>query len=201
MKHTQVLARVALFTAISLVSLTGAGNAQSLPTATQQLDLSVFAAGTGTFTRIAGGKNLGFTAGADLTYLSLRLLRPSLEIRGTYPVDKGTINSQKNFLLGPKVEHPFGRFHPYVDFFIGRGEIDYRNGGFAVGKLLYISSISTVYSPGGGLDYHLGKGIAVKADLQYQHWDAPVTSSGVIHPVALTLGAVYHFDFSPRRHH
>jgi hypothetical protein len=107
MKHIRILATLTLFSAI--FSQACAGRAQSVPTANRQLDLSVFAAGTGTFTRIAGGKNLSFTAGADLTYLPLRLLRPSLEIRGTYPVDTGHIDSQKSFLVGPKVEHPFGR--------------------------------------------------------------------------------------------
>jgi hypothetical protein len=200
MKHMKVLLKlVALLAAIPFLAC--AGYAQSRPTATQQLDLSAFAGGTGTFTRIKGGKNLGITAGADLTFLSFRLLRPSVEVRGTYPIDKGTIDSQKNFLIGPKVEHGFGRFHPYIDFLIGRGEIDYRNGGFAVGKLLYLSSNTTIYSPGGGVDYDLGRRLAIKADVQFQHWDAPVTPSGVIYPVALTLGAVYHFDFGPRRRH
>jgi hypothetical protein len=199
MKHIKTLAALALSSAI--VSLACSGHAQSVPTASQQLDLSVFAAGTGTFTRIAGGKNLSFTAGADLTYLPLRLLRPSLEIRGTYPVDTGHIDSQKSFLVGPKAEHAFGRFHPYVDFLFGRGEIDYHNNLFVIGPFIYLSSTSTIYSPGGGLDYHLGKRIDAKADIQYQRWETPVTSSGVAHPVALTLGAVYHFDFGSRHHH
>jgi hypothetical protein len=203
MKQIRILATLTLFSAI--FSLACAGRAQSRPTASQQLDLSVFAAGTGTFTRIAGGKNLSFTAGADLTYLPLRLLRPSLEIRGTYPVDTGHIDSQKSFLVGPKVEHPFGRFHPYVDFLIGRGEIDYHNDLFTAGAIEFLSSTSTVYSPGGGLDYTLGKGIDVKADIQFQHWDVPLwttpfPSPGVVHPVALTFGGVYHFNFRSRQH-
>jgi opacity protein-like surface antigen len=127
-------------------------------------------------------------------------VRPSFEIRGTYPIDNGTISSQKNFLLGPKVEHPFGRLHPYVDFLIGRGQINYEQGGFVVGDILYISSNTTVYSPGAGVDYNFTHSIDLKADFQYQHWDTPVVPSGVIHPVALTLGAVYRFDFNPRHH-
>jgi hypothetical protein len=201
MKQIRILATLTLFSAI--FSLACAGRAQSLPTASQKLDLSVFAAGTGTFTRIAGGKNLSFTAGVDLTYLPLRLLRPSLEIRGTYPIDTGHIDSQKSVLVGPKVEHAFGSFHPYVDFLIGRGEIDYHNDLFTAGAIEYLSSTSTVYSPGGGLDYTLGRGIDVKADIQFQHWDVPpwttpYQSPGVVHPIALTFGGVYHFNFRPR---
>jgi opacity protein-like surface antigen len=198
MRHIQPLARLAIL--IAITSLAGIGHAQVPSTASQQLQLSAFAGGTGTFTNLDGGKNVDITAGADLTYLGLRFVRPSLEVRGSYPVDKGTISSQKSFLGGLKVEHAFGRLHPYVDFLIGRGEIDYGQGGYPVGDILYISSTSTVYSPGGGLDYNFTRQIDLKADLQYQHWDAPVVSSGVIHPVAVTLGAVYRFDFNPRHH-
>jgi hypothetical protein len=198
MRHIQIFARLAV--GIAIIFLGGIGHAQVASTASQQLELSAFAGGTGTFTGLEGGKNLDITAGADLTFLGFRLLRPSFEVRGSYPIDKGTISSQKSFLLGPKVEHGFGRLHPYVDFLIGRGEIDYGFGGFAVGNVLYISSTSTIYSPGGGVDYNFARQIDLKADVQYQHWDAPVVASGVIHPVAVTLGAVYRFDFNPRHH-
>jgi hypothetical protein len=198
MRHIQILAQLAVV--LAMTSLGGIGHAQVAPTATQQLELSAFAGGTGTFTGLEGGKNLDITAGADLTFVGLRLVRPSIELRGSYPIDKGTISSQKGFLGGAKVEHPFGRLHPYVDFLIGRGEIDYGAGGFAVGNVLYISSTSTIYSPGGGVDYNVARQIDLKADVQYQHWDTPVVASGVIHPVALTLGAVYRFDFNPRHH-
>src|SRR5580704_2462259 len=187
MRHIRALAPLAIL--IAIISLSPIGDAQGVPTATQQLQLSAFAGGTGTFTDFEGGKNLDITAGVDLTYLGLRLARPSLEVRGSYPIDKGTISSQKNILAGLKVEHPFGRLHPYVDFLIGRGEIDYGTGGFAVGDLLYLSSTSNIYSPGVGVDYNFTRRVDLKADLQYQHWDAPVVPSGVIHPVAMTLAA------------
>jgi opacity protein-like surface antigen len=198
MKQIKALAPLGILIAVMFVA--AIGHAQGVPTATQQLQLSAFGGVTGTFTNLEGGKNLGITAGADLTFLPFQLVRPSFEIRGTYPVDKGTISSQKNFLVGPKVEHTFGRLHPYVDFLIGRGEIDYNQGGFAVGDILYISSNSTIYSPGAGVDFNFTRRIDLKADFQYQHWDAPVVVSGVIHPVALTLGAVYRFDFNRHNH-
>jgi hypothetical protein len=198
MRHIRALAPLAIL--IAITSLSPIGDAQGVPTATQQLQLSAFAGGTGTFTDFEGGKNLDITAGVDLTYLGLRLARPSLEVRGSYPIDKGTISSQKSILAGLKVEHPFGRLHPYVDFLIGRGEIDYGTGGFAVGDLLYLSSTSNIYSPGVGVDYNFTRRVDLKADLQYQHWDAPVVPSGVIHPVAMTLAATYRFDFNPRHH-
>jgi Outer membrane protein beta-barrel domain len=199
MTFKQASVRLALFTAICTVA--HAAYAQADPAGTQKLQLSAFVAGTGTFTDLEGGKNLGITAGADLTFLAFRLFRPSFEVRGTYPIDHGHISSQKNFLLGPKVEYPVGRLHPYVDFFVGRGEIDYNAPGFIFGNIRYFNTNTFVYSPGVGLDYNLTHNLAVKADAQFQHWDTPATASGVIHPTALTLGVVYNFDFNPRHRH
>jgi hypothetical protein len=199
MKYTQTLVKLALFTATSTLAHTA--SAQATPAGSQKLQLSAFAGATGTFTNFEGGKNLGITAGVDLTFLAFRQFRPSAELRGTYPIDEGHISSQKNFLVGPKVEYPLGRLHPYVDFFVGRGQINYLNGGFIFGNTNYISSNTFIYSPGVGLDYNLNHSVAVKVDAQFQHWNAPPTASGVIHPTALTLGVVYNFDFNPRHRH
>jgi opacity protein-like surface antigen len=199
MTYTKLSVKLALFTAVSALTYTALP--QAAPAGTQKLQLSAFAGATGTFTGFEGGKNLGITAGADLTYLGFRLFRPSFEARGTYPIDKGHISSQKNFLLGPKVEYPLGKLHPYADFLIGRGEIDYHSPGFVSGNTLYISTNTVVYSPGVGVDYNFTHNLALKADAQFQHWDTPVIASGTIHPVALTFGVVYNFDFNPRHRH
>jgi opacity protein-like surface antigen len=199
MTYTQLYVRLALFAAVS--ALTHAASAQTAPAGTQKLQLSAFAAATGTFTGLEGGKNLGITVGADLTFLNFRQFRPSFEARGTYPINKGHISSQKNFLLGPKVEYPLGKFHPYVDFLFGRGQIDYHDPGFIFGNTLYINSDTFIYSPGVGADYNLTHNLAIKADVQFQHWDTPVTASGSIHPTALTLGVVYSFDFNRGHRH
>jgi opacity protein-like surface antigen len=199
MTYTKISVKLALFTAVS--ALTHAASAQAAPAGTQKLQLSAFAAATGIFTGLEGGKNLGITAGADLTFLNFRQFRPSFEARGTYPIDKGHISSQKNFLLGPKVEYPLGKLHPYVDFLFGRGQIDYHAPGFVFGNTLYINSNTFIYSPGVGVDYNLTHNLAIKADAQFQHWNTPVTASGAIHTTALSLGVVYDFDLNPRHRH
>ncbi|NYF50749.1 outer membrane beta-barrel protein [Tunturiibacter gelidoferens] len=202
MKFKLTLTRVVLSTLLFLtLSLAPDAFAQSSPAATQQLQLSAFVGGTGTFTNLAGGKNLDITAGADITLLSFRLFRPAAEIRGSYPIDEGTISSQKNFLVGPRVEYPLGRLHPYANFLVGRGAIDYLRGGYIFGNVRYINSNTLVLSPGVGLDYNLTHHLAVKVDFQYQHWDTPAVPSGSIRPKAITLGAVYIFDFNPRHRH
>jgi opacity protein-like surface antigen len=198
MTYTKFSAKLALFTAVA--ALTHTALAQAAPAGTQKLQLSAFAAVTGTFTGLEGGKNLAITAGADLTYLGFRF-RPAIEARGTYPIDEGHISSQKNFLVGPKVEYPIGKLHPYADFLFGRGQIDYHSPGFVYGDTLFISSNTFVYSPGVGLDYNLTHNLAIKGDVQFQHWDTPVTASGTIHPTALSLGVVYNFDFNRGHRH
>jgi len=46
-------------------------------------------------TDVYGGHNLSLTAGGDLTLRSFYGVMPSLEIRGTYPVNSGTIAGEK----------------------------------------------------------------------------------------------------------
>lgn len=204
MKDTQLLAglfRIVSVFALACAALLRPAIAQSVPTATQSLQLSAFAAATGVYTNLAGGKNLDITAGLDLTYLRFRRFRPAVEARGSYPVDSGHISSQKSFLVGPRVEYPIGRLHPYVDFLVGRGQIEYLNGGIIVGSLEYLTTNTFVYSPGVGLDYTLTHHLAVKGDVQFEHWNTPVVASGAIQPTAITVGGVYTFDFNRGHRH
>ncbi|GAC1366277.1 MAG: hypothetical protein NVSMB3_14970 [Acidobacteriaceae bacterium] len=222
MKRSQAVALAALL--LTIFSLTHAARAQTTAsaTATQQLELSAFGGGTGTYTGILGGRNLGITAGGDLAFLTYHRFRPALELRATYPIHNGQLDAQKNFLGGLKVERDLGRFHPYADFLVGRGQIDYQRGGLHVGIVRFISSTSTVFSPGVGVDYDLTPQWAIKGDFQYQRWDVPfamengapapptilstpggvfqVPTTGTIHPRVITLGAVYRFDFNHHYH-
>ncbi len=151
--------------------------------------------GTGTWTNVVGGRNLGVTAGGDLAFLTYRRFRPVIEIRGNYPLYEGQVDKQRSFLGGLKVERQIGVLHPYVNFLIGRGEIDYKNG-LLRGSLLYLKTVSTVYSPGFGVDYDVTPQWSAKADFQYQYWNTPAVASGTVHPKALSAGVVYRFDFN-----
>ena len=176
-------------------SLSTNAHAQAGPTASQQLGLSAFGAGTGVLTGL--GKNVSITAGGDVAFMSFRRYRPVLEVRGTFPIDKGKVAGEKSVLVGLKVERQFGQLHPYADFLIGRGEIDYA--GYQVGNFIYLKTTSTVYSPGVGIDYDLTEHWSFKADAQIQRWDTPVRESGEIYSKVVSVGAVYRFDFNP--HH
>ena len=200
MKQISFKAKLALLSTV--VSLASIGHAQATPTATQQLQLSAFGGLTGTYTNFEGGKNGSITAGVDLTLLSTPYVQPALELRGTYPVKGGHVDSQFDFLIGPRVEHRVGRFRPYADFLIGRGQINYLNGGYLNQQtyVLYLSSSSTVYSPGLGVNLELTSRWGAKADFQYQSWSTPATAAGTLHPKVTTLGVIYNFDFNTHRH-
>ncbi len=170
--------------------------AQAIPTATQLFNLSVFGAGSGVYTDVFGGRNLSLTAGADLTLHSIYGLSPSLELRGTYPLHSGTIAGEKSVLLGLKVGKSYGRFHPYGDFLIGRGQIDYQRGGFVSGPIVYNYSSSAIYSPGLGVDLDLNRHWALKADYQYQMWTSYPLELKILKPSVITGGVVYRFDFN-----
>ncbi len=191
---------VLLFLALAFASVAGA---QAFPTATQPLDLSAFGAATGTWTGLGGGRNLGATAGIDLGWKPFYNFYPAVELRGTYPLDSGHVDSQKNVLVGFRASRYYGRFHPYGDFLFGRGKIIYQNGGYPNlnGSLLYIDSVSNVFSYGGGLDLTLSDSFSLKLDAQIQHYDVPVTTSGAIYAKPISVGIVYHFDFNHHIHY
>lgn len=176
----------------------GTALAQSLPTATQPLRILMFAGATATYTGLDSGKNAGITAGADLSFPAYGGLYPTLEIRGTFPFDKGSVDSQKNILGGLKVALHRGRLLPYANLLLGRGEITYPGKGHQVPgtSIFYTKSSSIVVSPGAGFDLDLRDQLAFKIDLQLQHYATKVTTSGHIYAEAITAGLVYRFDFN-----
>jgi hypothetical protein len=185
--------------AVTVLS-TGAACAQSGPTASKLLELSAFGGLTGTYTRLSGGRNLGVTAGVDIgirpSYFGFR---PYFEGRGTYPIDDGHIDAQKDALGGVRLERTLRPgLRVYGDILFGRGEIDYQNGGYPSpsGNFLFLRSTSNVFSPGAGAEYRLTKNFSGLADVQFQHWNTPATPSGSLWAKPITLGVRYRFDFN-----
>ena len=173
-----------------------AGQTVAKPTATERLRLSTFGGLSGDYTGLSGGKNLSITAGADLALFPHFGVRPTLELRGTYAIDKGKIDSQKDILGGLRVDFLVGhRIHPYGDFLLGRGEMNYRSG-YIYQNFDYLLTTTTVYSPGAGFDYDLNRHFAVKVDGQFQRWGSTPTASGSIYSKVGTVGLVYYFNFN-----
>lgn len=173
---------------------------QANPTASRGLEISAFGGLTGTYTGLGGGRNLGITAGVDLGLRPFYGFRPYLEGRGTAAIDGGQVDSQKNALGGVRLDHKVlvPALRAYGDFLIGRGQIDYQNGGYPslTGPFLYLRTVSTVLSPGVGLEYRVTDHFSGLVDAQFQHWDTPVTPSGSIWAKPLTIGVRYHFNFN-----
>lgn len=173
----------------------------SHPTATQTLQLSGFGGISGVYTGLAGGKNLDITAGLDLALPPVKHIRPALEVRGSYPIDKGNIDSQRSLLAGVRANILLGRrLQPYGDFLVGRGQMNYGKGYFYRNSE-YLLTTTWVFSPGLGFDYALSDHFSVKLDGQYQRWGQAPVDGGTIYAKQGTVGLVYIFDFNRRHHH
>jgi hypothetical protein len=190
---------LATFAFVLSLATTVAG-AQALPTASRPLELSAFGGMTGTYTGLGGGRNLGITAGVDIGFPPLFGLRPFLEGRGTYPVDGGHVDAQKNAMGGLRFERSLllPRLHVYGDILFGQSEIDYQNGGYpsTSGDYLYVRSTSPIISLGLGLEYRLTDHLSILADAQFQHQKTPAAPSGSLWAKPLTLGVRYRFNFN-----
>lgn len=187
-----------LAAAVALVA-TNAHAQTAQPTANKMLEISSFGALDGTYTGLSGGRNLGITAGVDLGIRSYHGFRPFLEGRGTYPIDGGQIDRQKNALGGVRVERQLlPSLRVYGDFLLGRGQIDYERGGYPSPdrRYLILSSTSNVYSPGAGAEYRLTQHVSGLVDVQIQRYDTPATASGTLWSKAMMVGARYRFDFN-----
>jgi opacity protein-like surface antigen len=176
-------------------------SAQGHPTADRSVQLYAFGGMTENYTGLEGGKNIGVTAGIDLGFGSYRGFLPTLEARGVYPFDSGTIVGEKSGLGGLKAERRYGNFHPYGDFLFGRGQMAYAGAGFLNPSqtIIYQRTNSNILSFGGGVDFDVTPSLAIKADVQYQHWDnTPVTASGSLYAKPITVGVLYRFGYRQR---
>jgi hypothetical protein len=92
--------------------------------------------------------------------------------------------SEHNFLFGPRVSFPIGKFRPFVHVLIGAGHISESASG------LSNSSTSFADALGGGIDYHLIPLISwrIQADaLQTRFF------SGTQNNIRISTGIVVHF--------
>lgn len=196
MRDTQIALRLLfVLAALGWSRITLAQN----PAALQPMQLSAFGGVAGDYTGLRGGKNLDVTAGVDLALPPVigRRIRPTLEVRGRYPIDKGTISSQRDVLGGLRVDFLLGRrFHPYGDFLVGRGQMNYGDHGYIFRNREYILTTTWVFSPGAGFDYDLSQNFAVKVDGQYQRWSSAPVDGGTIYAKVGTIGLVYVFNFN-----
>lgn len=185
-----------------------AGSAQSTATASRAFEPSAFLGINGTYTGLEGGRNLGITAGVDIGFHPFSGFLPSVEVRGTYPMDSGAIVGEENILAGLRVQKRFRKVRPYVDLLVGRGQLNYQNGGYIVPAqdFKYLQTTTNVYSPGLGFETDITPHFALLLDGQFQHWGVPFTPSGSgsasssIYSKVGTIGVVYRFGWLVHGH-
>jgi hypothetical protein len=170
---------------------------QAAPTAQRKIDFTAFAGATSSHTGLSAGHNSAVTAGLDLNLPEIGLIRPSLEVRALAPYTRGSVNSEKDILAGPRAELRLGPIHPYFDLLIGRGSNSFV-GPYSLfsGGFLYSQPPSTVISPGIGVRVSLFGNLSAIADGQIQHWSTPASLSGHLLARPLTAGLVYRFTWS-----
>ncbi|WP_047490406.1 hypothetical protein [Terriglobus sp. TAA 43] len=173
------------------------------PTAIRKLAPSAFVMVGGTYTGVGsfgsathrnGGKNMTLTAGGDLGFLSFGRYMLGAEVRGSYPIDSGHIVGEKSILGGARMSYETGGLiRPYVDGLFGRGQMNYQNGGYQVGSLLYSQTATNIYDFGGGAEFDVFRQISLKVDVQAQHWNTPVIANGHVWSAQGSIGAAYRF--------
>jgi hypothetical protein len=184
-----------LLLAIVLIQSPRMLHAQSKATADNSMDMSVFG-GYLYLNPDYGRSGSGVTAGADLTrYMGWRVV-PSFEVRGNYA--KTLTVSEYTALVGFRVKTDFrGRFHPYADFLVGVGRINFEQ----PLSPSYTHDGSVVYSYGGGVDIDVHNNFAAKFDFSGQSWNmgpessAPGASNFTLAPMALVVGVTYRIPF------
>ena len=195
--------RIGIFTTIALLCALGTASvahAQADSTDVRPLQFYAFGGPTGNFTGLAGGRNIGVTAGLDLGFGVFHGFLPTVEVRGTEPFDDGNVDSQKDVLGGLRIEKRYGPVHPYVDAMFGRGEITYSGSGYLdpAGTTEYQKTNSNLIAFGVGADIELTPVFSLKIDGQFVRYKVPVTTSGELYSKPITVGVVYRFGFGQR---
>ena len=178
---------------LAILAFASTAKAQDVPAAVARIQLFGWGGLGGNFTGVLLARNADVEAGVDLEFRKVLGLYPALEVRGLYPIAKGEVDSQKNFVGGIRLGRHVHPFSPYGDVLFGRGQIDYLNGGQPTPDGIFdvLSNTSNVLSFGGGNDFALNSRFAVKGDFQFQRYASPVTTSGYVYAKIFTVGFVY----------
>lgn len=169
--------------------------AQANPTAVKKADLSAF----GLYSRLTpdygAQKNNGVTFGIDYTRYTRWWVSPSVEFR--VKIANGTTVDEKSWGGGIRVEKPINRWHPYADFLVSSGTINYH---FTSPPLLpngkpYVDDATITKSFGAGLDYDVTPRFAFRGDVQFERWYLDKYLAIHLTPYVWSAGVVYRIPF------
>ena len=201
-----VLLRRVLFAGVLAILLRCAGAipafGQGDSAASRNTEISVFGGPAGVYTGLAGGHNISLTAGLDVGFRAFYGLNPVVEVHGIYPMASGSVDKQENILGGLRLERRHRALRLYGDVLFGRGQIDYLDGGYLspTGDFRYQTSTGNVLSPGFGVSAPVFRNFSLFADVQFQRYQTPVTTSGTLWSKPVTVGVVYRLPFLKHGH-
>lgn len=169
--------------------------AQANPAGVKKADLSAFGLYSKLTPDYGPQKNNGITFGIDYTRYTRWWVNPSIEFRAK--IAHGTTVDEKSWGGGIRVEKPINHWHPYADFLLSAGTINYHLQTPAIlpnGKP-YIDDATITKSFGGGLDYDLTPRFALRGDMQFEKWHLDKYTPIYLTPYAWSAGVVYRIPF------
>ncbi len=176
--------------------------AQAIATASKSAEISAFGGYMPSHTDYGPHTLKGFAAGADFTIFPHFPVAPSLEVRGQY--GSGSDVTEKALLAGVRIQKDFRfRFHPYVDFLIGVGQLTYHLDPYPN----YSQDTSKALSYGAGINIDVSHHLAAKLDIQEQNWNfgpnTAFTPTGnyTLNPYTAILGVTYTVPFRTLNRH
>jgi opacity protein-like surface antigen len=180
------------------IGFTGSAKAQANFTAQRPADITVFGGYGHTTPDYDAGHDNGVTLGAEYNRSFGWRVIPGLEVRAN--LNSGPAVTENSYVFGPRAHMNFHRFHPYADFLVGLGRATYPE--YFLNGVAQVQDTGLVYTYGGGVDYDLVKGFALRADYQGSSWNLgknlvakPDGSNFTLSPTTVTIGVSYRIPF------
>lgn len=175
---------------------------QGLSTAKRPLDLSLFGGFTTATSELSGEASPGISAGVDLGFHTVMGIAPAFEIRGRASVSSGDFVGEKAIAGGLRAAVPNGKVRPFITVLVGRKQFEYPNDGYyAPGtNRFYLHSASYQLAPGAGLLVDVNSFLSLRADVQVEFAHSPVTVSGNVTSLPVTLAIVWAFPSTRHGH-
>jgi hypothetical protein len=186
--------RAALASVVATLFLLPAVQAQAhKETAIQAMRLQVY--GVGSYVhpqygpvQTAAGFGVGGAVGFTLHHV--HRIEPALDARYMYATN--SYLTQDFMGGGLRVTYHAGHFHPFGDVMFGVGNINFKQPSLAFPN--YKHDDSNILMFGGGLDYDITQGFALRGEFQQQKWQLAV-GNVPFYPTSASLGLRYQFHF------
>jgi hypothetical protein len=185
LRHARLCAAL-LCSALACLLPTLRADAQAMPTASKSNDISAFVGGTYSNPQYGPEQDKGITFGANLIEHLHFPVSPSIEGRAN--ITSGTYIGERSYLGGLRAQGDVLHYlHPSGDFLVGGGDLHFD---LSSGQT-YVTSLTTVYSYGGGVDVDAYRQFQLTLDVQQQSWSIGTP----FHPWIAMVGVTYRLRF------